>query len=185
MHLASEPAKGSTPSAAPPPDPVKTRQQIKLFVAITLFAGWTALIAYLAMTSRDAIVVSRPQILVAPIVLEADVPQGSEDVRTVKVTQIYRGQPLLSVEAGVTRPENLEIRVAGFGEARGWRGPGDYLLVLQRASEGKDAGFELVPLPPSPGFPPPNHLDRLQPAIYPVTPSVRAQAEAALRLSPN
>jgi len=185
MSLASEPAKGSTSSAAPPPDPVKTRQQIKLVVAITLFVGWTAFIGYLALTSRDAIVVSRPQILVAPIVLEADVPQGSEDVRTVKVTQIYRGQPLLSVDPEVTRPENLEIRVAGFREARGWRGPGDYLLVLQRASEGKAAGFELTPLPPSPGFPPPNHLERLQPAIYPVTPSVRAQAEAALRLSPH
>lgn len=169
------------PSASRPSVPVATRRKVRLFVAITLYVLWTAFIAYLALGGKEAVVVSRPQMLAAPLVVEADVSESAGDVRPVRIVRVYRGQQMLS---GLARPneERLSVRVSGFEQARGWQGPGTYILALQR---GHEDSFALVPLPMSPGFPPPGRADQMRPLIYPATPSVRRQTEEAVRLAPD
>jgi hypothetical protein len=155
-------------------------KRIGLAAALLLYAGWTGWLIYQSATSTSTIVVSRPQIFMAPIVVEASVPEGSNE-REVQVTHVYRGQEMLGIPANQSEPKNLKVTVTNFGEARGWRGPGKYILPLQKADVVGDK-LELVPLPPSPGFPPLKHPERVNPAIYPVTESTREQVREALQL---
>jgi hypothetical protein len=181
---AKAPARSAPAHAtAAAPSPVATRQGVLLFAAVSVFALWTLFMAYLAVTSAQPIVVSRPQILVASIVIEADVPADGGDARTVEVIRVLRGQKLLGMPAEAEKPDELQITVSNFAKVRGWQGPGDYILALTRTEAAKGPVYELVPVPPSPGFPPRNHLERLDPAIYPVSASSRAQTQEALRLS--
>lgn len=167
----------STPVPAALSNP---RSQVFLFVAVVLFVGWTAFVAYLMLTTVNPIVVSRPQVYIAPIVVEAQVPDGQELARKVTVTRVYRGQRQLGIPETEEQPQNLVIEVNNLGEARGWRGAGEYILALQPY----ERKFDLVPIPHSPGFPPSSrHLQRALPAIYPVTPSTQAQTQEALLLS--
>jgi hypothetical protein len=83
-----------------------------------------------------------------------------------------------------------EVRVTNLAECRGpsrdfradagppdWTGEGRYLLPLRPVSdgkEGKDQVFEVVPTPPSPGYPPISGKAG-PPRIYPATRQVLAQ----------
>ncbi len=171
----------SKSSASRPPIPATTRRKVRLFVAVTLYVLWTAFIAYLALAGKEAVVVSRPQILAAPLVVEAEVAEESADLRSVRVVQVFRGRQLLDA---VKQPDGEQpvLRVSGFDRSRGWKGPGRYVLPLQPDGEG---AFALVPLPASPGFPLHNRVEQTRPLIYPSTPSVRRQTEEAVRLAPD
>jgi len=182
--MSSENAPGapvSKPSASRPPIPATARRKVRLFVAVTLYVLWTAFVAYLALGGKEAVVVSRPQILAAPLVVEAEVAEESGDVRSVRVMQVFRGRQLL--DAVKKRDgEQPVLHVSGFDRSRGWKGPGLYILPLQHDG---DAAFTLVPLPISPGFPLHNRAEQTRPLIYPSTPSVRRQTEEAVRLAPD
>lgn len=183
-RMSSENAAVSPTTPAPPGRPsipVTTRRKVRLFVAVTLYVLWTAFIAYLALGGKEAVVVSRPQILAAPLVVEAEVAEESGDLRSVRVMEVFRGKQLLDA---VKKPdgEHPVLQVSGFDHSRGWKGPGLYILPVQPDGE---AAFTLVPLPMSPGFPLHNRGEQTRPLIYPATPSVRRQTEEAVRLAPD
>jgi hypothetical protein len=156
-------------------------QRVWFGIALTAFLGWTGWMTYVAITAADPIVVSRPQIYSSPIVVAAEVPAGEGTPREVTITHVYRGQKLLAVAETETQPKELKIVVSNLGEARGWVGPGEYILALERITLPEGVTYEVVTTPISPGFTPADGSEYLSPAIYPATPSARAQALEALR----
>ncbi len=163
--------------------------RVRLVLAALLFLAWTGWLAYQVARTADPIVVSRPQVLAAPVVVEANVtawgkglpPEPREKVR---VHEILRGQETLGLKQGEPVPANLELIVTFHNvqnQYRGWKGEGMYFLCLEPAGEGK---YRLVRPPVSPGFhPEPNDEARLA-SIYLVTESTRAQIEEALKDKP-
>jgi hypothetical protein len=148
-----------------------SRKRLFLVLALVLAVAWTAWLGYQAATVADPIVVSRPQILVAPVVVEAVV--GSEGGgRPLQVVKVYRGQETLGLPAGEVDPVGLEINVPELADEP----PGNYLLALQEELNQKGV-FVLVPIPESPGF---RKGDRTPP-IYLATPSTRFQVRETLR----
>jgi hypothetical protein len=100
-------------------------RRLILILAVLLAALWTAWLGYEAYVAADPIVVSRPQIMVAAIIVEGELGEPvaeAQDPRTVKVTRIYRGQELLHVAVDVTEPKDLEIIVDGIGRVPGGTG---------------------------------------------------------------
>jgi hypothetical protein len=133
-----------------------TRRRVFLTLAAALFAGWMIYLLQLALRHQHAIVVSRPQILVAEVIVIARVEDRDKpDVEVEEVlTNGYQGPAL---ERGKS------IRVRNLAECVGLQqGPQIYILPLE--SDGKD-GFSVVPIPRSPGYdprpprPPPIYLD--------------------------
>lgn len=155
------------------------RQRLLLFAAGAVFALWTAWLAFEAATTTNVIIVSRPQLLIAPIVIEGEVRARGADECDVTVKHIYRGKEQLDKGDG-NKPGLRTITVAGLDKARGWRGPNDYLLALQPDQDVKRERFAPVPIPISPGFRPPPGSDLSAPAIYPATESTRYQVRAIL-----
>lgn len=175
----------STPTDAVPPSLTQARRKVRLFVAVVLFTLWTAFMAYLAVKGKEVVLVSRPQMLVAPLVIEGEVSEDSGDIRSVRVIKVFRGGKLLEHQAGPGEPLPGTLRVLGFDHCRGWQGPGAYVLALQPARPRAEAPFALAAIPTSPGFPLRHREEATRPLIYPATPSVRRQTEEALRLAPN
>jgi hypothetical protein len=146
--------------------------RIRLGLAVLLFVAWTAWLVYQVMTTADPIVVSRPQIFLAPVVVEAQVPDAAEQDAEVTITHIYRGRDQL--------PGDRKILVTNLRAAqldpRRWQGPGAYVLALRKNEGGATPQFEIV------------QTDHLPPTIYPLgdarrAPSVRTQVDEAIRLS--
>jgi hypothetical protein len=146
--------------------------RIRLGLAVLLFVAWTAWLVYQVLTTADPIVVSRPQIFLAPIVVEAQVSEPAEPDAEVTIIHIYRGAAQLPGDGKILV---TNLRAAQL-DPRRWQGPGAYLLALRKNEGGATPQFEIV------------QTDHLPPAIYPLgdarrAPAVRAQVEEAIRLS--
>ncbi len=158
---------------------------IRLALAALLFAAWTGWLIYQTAQSADPVVVSRAQVLVAPIVIEADVGfgKGQGPAGLVEVRQVYRGRELLP-----NGNPPLKLTIASFndnGRHRGWHGPDRYILCLElRPGPEGPGGFYLVPPPLSPGFSPKADDEASFPPIYRVTDSTRTQLAEALQARP-
>ena len=124
---------------------------IRLAVAAVLFAGWIGWLVYLAATASRPVVLSRPQVLAADVVVIAEVedpkkPVVVKEVRTPKA-------PLMKDE---------KLSVAGLDESD-WKGPGLYILPLSGVA-GQPGRYAVAPIPPSPGY------DKSgPPRVYPAT----------------
>lgn len=140
---------GRTPSPAVPA------------AAAVLFALWIGFLGYLAWTTRRPVVLSRPQVLVAPLVVLADVhsPEDAPVVRRVAFSLPHAPPPADGSPIDVV---NLDARIDG------WIGPGRYILPL--APVPGTRAYRVVDVPKSPGFP------GAPARIYPATP----QAEQSL-----
>ncbi len=134
-----------------------TSGRFRLFAASVLFIGWIAYLGYAAtMKSRDPIV-SHIQAAVAATAVVAKV--NSVDERGVKTISKLWGEG----------PEG-EFEVINLADVRGFVGPGEYLLYLERYH----GGWRIVGQQDSPG----THLSGVgKPLIYPWTDDVRKQAE--------
>jgi hypothetical protein len=177
----------------------------RLAVSAILFAGWIGYLTYLVATSGETTVLSRPQFLVADLYVIADVKgqrfwqafpaatvavlgasaaallpsdDGPGDVLTVKEV-IWTSQP------GDLKGKMLFVNnLHDFGK-RGWRGPGEYIVPLSRASADGPDVYEVTRLPKTPGFPGSAAVDRLDSQwqkklsdhIYRLTPATHRQAE--------
>jgi len=142
-----------------------------LIFALVLAVSWTAWLSYQAATSADPIVVSRPQILVAPVVVEAKL-YDENGARKIKVVRVYVGQGILGMDGAQREPADMHIAVPELDD----EAPGSYLLALQESAF-KKGEFQLVPTPASPGYSPKGQ----RPPIYPATESTRLQVLEALR----
>jgi hypothetical protein len=138
----------------------------RLLVAGLLFLGWLGYLGYLVVQTRTLVVVSRPQVLISPLVVVAEVADdGGRPARTVTVTRVlYPGDRNLAGAA---------IRVEDLPDVTlGYEGPGEYVLPLRNLTDGDNL---LTPLPRVPGFEPAG-----QTRIYAVSDDVLAQVREVL-----
>jgi hypothetical protein len=152
------------------------RAKVLFIAAGVVFGLWTAWLAYEAATTTNVIIVSRPQLLMAPIVVEAEVPVGPAGEREVIVKHIYRWEKPPTWDKVAPR----KVLVSDLGGARGWRGPGAYILALQGGPDEQTQPYRLVPVPISPGFRPQPDSELAKPPMYPATDSTRYQVRAIL-----
>jgi hypothetical protein len=149
-----------------------------LIITAALFAAWMGWLGYMVLTVRreaaegggEPVVLSRPQFLVASLVVTAAVEGKDRKPDTAKVVEVHW-------------PDNEETRqlvgrtveVANLAASQGLAGAGTYLLPLQDTAD----GYRVAPTPPSPGYPPVANQrgDLGPPRIYPSTPHVREQLD--------
>ncbi len=157
---------------------------IRLVLVAALFLLWLGYLAYLvAITPRPAVILSRPQFLVADVVVIARVDDPAGPVRVEEV--ITAPEALRSALAGASLAiPNLAacrpLRHPSQGSSpRDFTGPGSYILPLRRqpGAETGEPSFEAAPTPPSPGYPTVGPPEWGPPRIYPATPETRFQLE--------
>ncbi len=159
----------------------------RLLLAAVLFVGWLAYLIVLAVrTEHPAIqfwplhfsksppvVLSRPQFLVAGLVVVAEVSADAEGRPEAEVT-------VVRVYGPENRPANPpdKIAVRNLPSTTGWQGPGQYILALvPTAQPDGSTTYEVAPTPPSPGYEPGSS----SPRIYPATPETLLQLEEILK----
>src|SRR5262249_22764782 len=144
---------------------------------------WLGYLAYLVVTTpREPVVLSRPQFLVADLVVIARVDGFTEPVVIEEV-----------ISAGGAEAENLPKKIKVINLAmcgppahlqkkpgqKDFTGPGRYILPLRVATtkKGDDVVTEyfVAETPPAPGYPSPGPPRSGPPRIYPLTAETRAQ----------
>lgn len=128
--------------------------KLRLGVAATLFIAWLGWLLYLALGSRQVIVLSRPQFLVANLWIIADVVEknGRPAAELTVRELVWSEKPRDLVGAAIVVAD-----LPSHGPALGWSGPGRYILSLTEVREGKKPSYRVTPLPASPGFVPGFH----------------------------
>jgi hypothetical protein len=123
------------------------RRPLLLLVAVVLFVGWVSWLGYLALTTSQPEVLSRPQFLASQLDIVADVsgdeagPQAAVTVEQVLWHAQEVPAPAVGAKIGVT---NLPHVAAPDG----WTGPGRYLLPLRLEAN----GYRIAPVLHSPGL---------------------------------
>jgi hypothetical protein len=125
----------------------------RLAVAVVLFACWIGYLAYLAATTTQPIVLSRPQFLTADVWVVALVAanpaapdEPSNEVTVKQVAWSAKADDFKLKKMLVLNLNTLKSLAAG-----GWQGPDEYILALSTTKENGDV-FHLTPLPRTPGF---------------------------------
>jgi hypothetical protein len=157
-----------------------------------LFVGWLGYLGYLVATRPLAadgvwrrfwvggqpLVLSRPQLLVSDLDVIARVDDPTKPVVVVEVLYPKGEQPVRPGEkitvANLDRCRPLPLDPNQQPPAD-WTGPGDYLLPLQRWTEGGQTHYQVTPTPASPGYPPRRGRETGPPRIYPATKQALAQ----------
>ena len=145
---------------------MKRPSLVLLVLSAGLYLAWIGWLAFLALTTRHPVVLSRPQLLVSNLDVSAKVDSldGPVTICTVFSTP----------QTGDAAREGAQIEVQNLTSCdKDWHGPGRYLLPLNHAPG--SGNFRVVAIPRSPGFP--GDLPR----IYPDTPQTRAHLEQILR----
>ena len=158
--------------------------RVRLALAAGLFLAWTGWLIYQAARTADPVVVSRPQVLAAPVIVEAQLRRANDADRPtqlVDLRDVLRGHEALGLKPGERLPEKLQLTVNFDDPHRGWRGEGLYYLCLEPADAGP---YRLVRPPFSPGYDPRPEDEARLPLIYPVSASTRTQLEEALKDKP-
>ena len=130
----------------------------RLVLTASLFLGWLGYLGYLVATrpltaAGTPLVLSRPQIMIAPIDIVADVTDPEEQVVVVEIlypsdASIKVGQKLTVLDLESCRPMP---RRQNDEPPKDFTGPGRYLIPLRPSGREKGA-YEVVPIPTSPGF---------------------------------
>jgi len=142
---------------------------LRFWLLAALFAAWIGFLIYLALETRNPVILSRPQILASTLDVIADIDdQGNVTVREVLWPDDQKGKlegkPITVTNLAECRPaKEHDVRKAN----EMWTGPGTYLLPLVK--NGND--YAVAPPPRSPGFDP----LRVKLRIYRVTPEVHAE----------
>ena len=149
--------------------------KLRLIVAAALFLGWLSWLGYSALAKNRGPIVSHVQASAAAHAVVGEVTVGADGkpAPEVKIVESFTaGGPA----AG------SEIYVVNLSEAKGFDGPGEYLLLLSDRQlpmsvpiNGKSFPMHaLVGLQRSPGY---ELANTGSPTIYKLTPEVRTQAE--------
>jgi hypothetical protein len=149
-------------------DPIrKSNPQVqRLVLAAGLFIAWIGVLALLAATSTQPVVLSRPQFLVSDYDVIAQVSQGPHGPdREVTIDQVHWPEKENESLKG------KKVTISNLDQCDGLEGPGQYILPLKKA----DAGHFVVASPAmSPGFEP----IKARPRIYRATPETLRQLSA-------
>ena len=153
--------------------------KLRLIVAAALFLGWLSWLGYSALVKNRGPVVSRVQAAAAAHAVVGELTAGADGkpAPEVKIVESF-------TEGGPAA--GSEIYVVNGAEAKGFDGPGQYLLLLSANStargipiNGKEVAlYSLVGLQRSPGY---ELAGTGNPTIYKLTPEVRTQAEKLFR----
>jgi hypothetical protein len=138
-----------------------------LALAAVFFLAWIGWLAYLVAITENAVILSRPQFLVADLWVIADVVADSKGQpgRTITVRElVWSAQP---VELAGKESEVRDL--PDLTPGNGWKGSGEYILPLSVHKNGKDE-YSVTALPPSPGF-----LRKGDKRIYLAAPEARQQ----------
>jgi hypothetical protein len=148
--------------------------RVRLAVAAGLFLAWLGWLAFLAVTARSAVVLSRPQLLVSNLYVVADVSGGAQPDAVVTVRKVEGPAADTQVVKAGDKLTVTNLPLVSTQE-QGWTGPDQYVLALTRKQDGT---CEVTPTPPSPGYPPDgaSPADRLR--IYRATADALAQLRA-------
>jgi hypothetical protein len=144
----------------------------RLAVAVVLFACWISYLAYLAATTAQPIVLSRPQFLTAEVyvlaLVAADPGTPAEPINEVTVKKVFWSAKADDLK--IKKMSVINLNTPKSLSATGWQGPGEYILALSRTNENSNE-FQVTPLPRTPGFN--GSVGR----IYKATPSTLRQLE--------
>ena len=117
----------------------------RLVVSGLLFVGWILFLLYLVTITRDPVILSRPQILVANLCVLAKIDErDGRPAPEVRVTKILWSADDAQALAGKLLPL---ADVADLDRPQGWAGAGDYLLALTKRRSGKEISYELTAIP--------------------------------------
>jgi hypothetical protein len=149
----------------------------RLVVMAVLFALWIGYLVYLWQAtlffrpSDEPLILSRPQFLVADLVIVGEIEDTSSPA--VHVEQVLFPEKDAGVKPGdtidVTNLKKCHPPHAGENPPPDLTGPGAYLLPL-RMTKKRDA-YEVVPIPVSPTY----SDSEGPPRLYPATPQTLAQ----------
>jgi hypothetical protein len=138
-------------------------KQLRLIVALLLFLAWMGYLGYAALTRSHSPIVSHSQAAAAEVAVVADVeadPDGKPSMKVKVIETLLPGGPM----AGTA------LFVVNLPDARGFEGPGQYLLLLTPDLP----QYYVVGQLRSPGTDPSNSG---KPAIYRWNDDVRKQYE--------
>lgn len=154
------------------------RSQVWLILTAVLFVAWLGYLGYWVLALRreaaegggQPIILSRPQFLVASLVVSAEVAGKDQQPLTAKVLEVYWPS-----NEETRKLVGQSIKVDNLGESEGLSGAGTYLLPLLSAGD----GYRVTPTPPSPGYPPSvgRPGEPGPPRVYPRVPSTVRQLE--------
>ncbi len=136
------------------------KRPVLLLAVAVLFVGWIGYLAYLALTTRNPIVLSRPQLLAADVVVLGRVDALDGPVVVEKVVRAAKPEQAPA--------EGKPVEIRNLSECKDdWGGAGRYLLPLTAEPGGK--GYRVTAIPRSPGY------FGGSPRIYRATPRTEAQ----------
>lgn len=151
-----------------------SRQRLAFLGAFALFLSWLSWLGYLAITTHNPVVLSRPQFLISAldIVIQLDrIPDGPHQVTVKRV--LWAMSP---------EDRNLEARsitITNLDRASGWTDPGEYLLPL--IPDGPAGRYQVPTTPRSPGFEPDPRTEVGKPRIYPAAEKTLRQHQTLAR----
>jgi hypothetical protein len=134
---------------------------VRFIVAVGLFLGWVGWLAYLAATTHHPVVLSRPQLLAADVVVIAKIDDPTKEVTITEVAFSRLRQKQFEETITVAN-------LAQCDDAYAFARPGLYVVPLHLDALDR---WLVQSVPASPGF------DRAPPRIYPATDEIRAQLE--------
>jgi hypothetical protein len=165
----------------------------RLILTAVLFLGWLGYLTYLVVCRPHTpggllgafegrpLTLSRPQFLVSTLDVVAEV-SGQKGAKVV-VKEVLFPKSNAPVKPGD------EIHVENIDHCRSlsdplakdvnptpdYRGPGEYLLALQPLDPHDTHRYEVVPTPPSPGYPTSQGVNFGLPRLYPATKEMLAE----------
>jgi hypothetical protein len=123
--------------------------KLRLILACACFLGWIGYLAYLVSITREPVILSRPQFLVANAYVIAQLDQAADNDNPRNEVKILKVRWTDDADLKKLADSNVFVRgLEKCGSANGWAGPGTYILPLTRE---KTSVF-LTEIPPSPGF---------------------------------
>ncbi len=154
------------------------------WIVLGVFAAWSVWLGAEAWRHAHPRVISLPQLHLAPLVVEAEVPEAKGDATVVTVKSVIKGNELLQANPAIPAPGGRKIIVKHLVESQGWQGPGTYLLPLfpVEPQRGELSHFNVAPIPISPGFfyAKPQQVQR---PVYWMSDAIRGQVESWLKTS--
>jgi hypothetical protein len=143
-------------SAAPSGHLARSRPgfpRARLVVSAGLFLAWIGFLAYLVARTRDPVILSRPQLAAASLVVLVDIQE--KDGRPLPAVVVKKVAWALLKDQTTTAGSQLVVHaLADCGPKQGWRGAGEYLVPLTGRRAVAGASYEVTPLPISPGYNP-------------------------------
>lgn len=165
----------------------------RLILTAVLFLGWLGYLTYLVVCRPHTpsgllgafegrpLTLSRPQFLVSTLDVVAEV-SGAKGAKVI-VKEVLFPKSNAPVKPGeeihvenIDRCRPLPDPLAkDANPAPDYSGPGEYLLALQPLDANDAHRYEVVPTPPSPGFPTSQGVNLGLPRLYPATKEMLAE----------